>query len=187
MCLSQRNHSYANSIPLLWRVVTEVCCITTRCWRSATLLQLITERHVTPLFVPHTTPTSHPPQSSFSGIGESIIAVLTRKQWRSTCEMIELQWESEKLEEVIIPSTSRKIHTVSRSNHSYHISIPMRTKTKWQCQHNEYSSHRTTYLNSGRTLMVRGWYCKQKKWERLLWRNVIGTKRIHSSWSAKRA
>ena len=30
-------------------------------------LGLITKRHVTPLFVPHTTP-SHPPQSSFSGI-----------------------------------------------------------------------------------------------------------------------
>ena len=48
--------------------------------RSSSLLLLITERHVTPLFVPHTHNTHfHPPQSSFSGIGESVIAVRTRK------------------------------------------------------------------------------------------------------------
>ena len=52
--------------------------LTNRHRSSSTLLQLITERHMTPLFVPHT-PTSHPPQSSFSGIGESVIAVRTRK------------------------------------------------------------------------------------------------------------
>ena len=52
--------------------------LTNRHRGSSTLLQLITQRHVTPLFVPHTTP-SHPPQSSFSGIGESVIAVRTRK------------------------------------------------------------------------------------------------------------
>ena len=48
--------------------------------RSSSQLLLITERHVTSLCATHNHNTHfHPPQSSFSGIRESVIAVRTRK------------------------------------------------------------------------------------------------------------
>ena len=104
--------------------------------------------------------------------------------------MLEIQSESWKLEVMIIPSTSRGIHTILHSKSPTSHPHSNENRNRITDNHNaiSHTRHKTAYLiNVGvlLVLLVQECCCKQKKWERLLWRIVRGSKRYHCRWSAR--
>ena len=123
--------------------------LTNRYRRSSTLLQLITERHVTPLFVPHTRNTHFPSTSE-------LIQRHSRERYRcANTEIMTIRiWnDGNPIRMVETTSNDHSFHIAWNPRYFAfkitHIASPFRWEpnlNNWKWQQKYQSSHRTAYL-----------------------------------------